>query len=1207
MVANPPHSVSPPDGTSRPDRAPLSGAQRRFWFLHQLDPTGHTHHLTLGLRLTGPLDVVALTAALHDVVDRHEILRTVYPPDAVGEPTALTLTRLGVDLLTVTIRDLSVDLRAAAAAGAPLDATAQVDPIDLIDPTDEGALRAVLAAFEQNPIEITDEIPLRAQLVRVGPNDHVLQLVLARIAGDEPSFEILLTDLAAGYAARCQARRAELGPPSAQYVDHARWAATAERRAEVADQLSWWREELSPPPPPLVPALAGGSPAVSGTGPIGPTDVGGVAAGGRVTVQHRVTLTPEVTGRLRALAAARGTELSEVLLAAGIVLAHRCTGQSDIAVGTCLPGRDRSGSADVAGNFDNLVVLRTRVDAQQTFGDLVDVVRERARAARAHGDAPFDEVVRAVRGETAGFGSSAGRLVSAAARGTAALGTAAGGGLVDVLVGYQPRLPGEVTLEGLHVEPLRLRTGGAGLPLALLAEDDGNAAPGTPGTPGTVTLTAVVDTGVFAAADAERFAGRLARLCEQIDAAAVLGELDTMTAAERHLVVDEWPSGRADPLVDRSLTALVADQTRRTPNAVAVVAPGVTAPGVTVPGVTVPAGCALPGAAVMLTYAELGRRAEAVAAVLRDTGVGPETTVGVCVPRSAALIVALLGVLRAGGAFVPLEPSWPARRIAEVAQNAEITAVITAADTPAFAGAPAAVLRLDLTGRLDRPDNADNADGADGADGAARTETVPRNTVIAGSDGDADVDAEPGVDLENLAYVTFTSGSTGEPKGVMIRHQAICNRLRWQVDLLRLTGDDVVLHRAPLGLDISINEIFLPLVAGARLVVAPPGAESDPGALLEIVRAHAVTFCYVATSMLEAMLDHPGAAAAGRSLRYVWCGGETMDDELYRRFRERWNAWMFHGYGPAEATIGVSCRVFEPATAAAHVTIGRPNPNTQLRVLDADYHPVPVGMVGELFVSGLPLARGYLGDPRRTADRFVPDPFGTAPGSRMYATGDLARFRADGEIEFLGRADTQVKIRGFRVELAEIEHVLGRHPGVRQAVVVLTHGGGAASGAGSGLGADESGGDELRAYWTPDPTAAVLPDAADLREWLERRLPGHMVPDVFVAAAGLPPTSGARTEHVEPAPGLQRQIADVWSQVLDATRVGARDDFFALGGHSLLLPQVQARLGRELGRRVRLAELYAHTTVEDLARCLGANPAAATGAPAGNHPRRKRI
>jgi amino acid adenylation domain-containing protein len=449
------------------------------------------------------------------------------------------------------------------------------------------------------------------------------------------------------------------------------------------------------------------------------------------------------------------------------------------------------------------------------------------------------------------------------------------------------------------------------------------------------------------------------------------------------MVADDWSCGRVEPLVRSSLTTLVALVTRRAPDAIAVIG--------------LPDG---DRSAVTLSYADLERRAETVAVRLRAAGVGPEVTVGVCVPRSAARVVALLGVLRAGGAFVPLDAGWPAGHLLTVAGSAAITAVVAGTSDvlpelprPESAGAGRVpVLRVDPAGRLvsaaDAPAEegtvAGPADGADGADGAD-----------SGRDD---------VDLENLAYVIHTSGTTGTPKGVMIRHQAICNRLRWQVELLGLGADDVAIHQAPLSLDISINEIFLPLVAGSRLVTAPPGYDGDPGSLLEIIRENSVTFCYLLPSTLGALLERPGAGPAGRSLRHVWCGGEALEDDLYRRFRERWRARMYHGYGPAEATIGVSCRVFDPDQATAHVSIGRPNPNTQIRVLDADYRPVPTGAAGELFISGLPLARGYLNDPRRTAEKFVPDPFSAVPGSRMYATGDLGRFRADGEIEFLGRA-----------------------------------------------------------------------------------------------------------------------------------------------------------------------------------------------------------
>ncbi|WP_052710614.1 non-ribosomal peptide synthetase [Pseudofrankia sp. DC12] len=1115
--------------------APLSSAQRRSWFLHRLAPDSSAYHLSVGARLTGPLDLEALTAALRDVVDRHETLRTVYPADAAGGPTQVVLDRPAAELFTVTFQDLTA--RPAA------------------------AVRAAMAAFGREPIDLGGQIPLRALVARVGPDEHVLYLVLAHIAADDPSLAILFADLAACYRARCQGGRPEPGAPSARYADHARREGTAEQLTEVTRHLSWWRDALSPPPPLLAAALAG---ARDDREPA-PARHPDLADADRPALRREVTLTAEVTRRLRALAVAHQTSLADVLLAAGMVLLHRSTGETDIAVGTSVTDRPHTGLEGVVGNFANTVVLRARVDARRTFGALVEAVRERSFAARARREAPFDEVVRALRDDQGRCAASARPEGSPGRPLGPGLVGGTGGGLFDVAFSHRSRLLPDVALPGLSVEELGLENGAARFPLVLTAQDD----------PDAVTVAVAVDATVFTAAAADRLVGRFARLCEQADEHVVVGELDALSAAERRLVVDDWPSGPVSPLVERSLTGLVADQAQRAPDALAVV--GLDGDG---------------GPAVTLSYGELERRAEEVAARLRAAGVGPEVTVGVCVPRSAALVVALLGVLRAGGAFVPLEASWPARRVVAVAGGAGIAAVVTGAGvalpelpTAGPPGVPSTgtvpVIRLDPAGRP--------AGVHDGVEATATDLSADPGLVE---------DPSGGVDLENLAYVIYTSGSTGTPKGVMIRHQAICNRLRWQADLLGLTAGDVLLHKAPLGVDISVNEIFLPLTAGARLVVAPPRAESDPDALLEIIREHSVTFCYVGTSLLDAMLGRPDAAVAGLSLRYVWCGGEVLPDELYRRFRDRWDARMFHGYGPAEATIGVSCRVFEPGGAAPRVSIGRPNPNTQIRILDDEYNPVPVGAVGELFISGLPLARGYLNDPRRTADRFMPDPFSPVPGSRMYATGDLARFRPDGEIEFLGRADNQVKIRGFRVEPEEIEHALARHPGVRQAVVVLA--------------TARAGTDELRAYYLAEGDAAP-PTAAQLRAWLSERLPRHLVPDVFVPVGELPRTAAGKTdrralaalgspapdpsgaEHLAPAAGLEQLVADVWSQVLGVERVGADDDFFGLGGHSLLLIRVQTQLEARLGRRVALPDLCAHTTVERLARRLDAVRADADG------------
>ncbi|WP_233521808.1 non-ribosomal peptide synthetase [Streptomyces triticagri] len=554
------------------------------------------------------------------------------------------------------------------------------------------------------------------------------------------------------------------------------------------------------------------------------------------------------------------------------------------------------------------------------------------------------------------------------------------------------------------------------------------------------------------------------------------------------------------------------------------------------------------------TYGQLDAAANRLAHRLARAGAGPDRLVGVHLERSAALVVGLLATLKTGAAFVPLEPSWPTRRIAEVVADAAPVAVLSRAEpsAPHWSGIPV----------LD-PTEDDRA--------------TPQ-------DGDRAPVHQPGT----LAYVIHTSGSTGRPKGAMISHAAIRNRLPWQAQLLALQPGDAVLHKAPLGFDISVNEIFLPLSCGARLVLAPPGADKDPDALIAVTAAERVNFVYVTSTMLDAMLERPGIEAAAPSLHHVWCGGEVLTPELFARFRERLpDSTMYHGYGPAEATIGVSCEVYRGESRRTGVTIGTPNPNTRIHVLAPGLRPVPPGVPGEIHIGGVQVASGYLGDSRRTADRFVPDPFATEPGARLYATGDLGRYRPDGVIEFLGRADRQIKIRGYRIELDEVEAVLGRHRAVRQAVVLLRE--------------DSPGAGHLAAYCL---AAADRPatQETELRDFAAERLPEYAVPHSVqilpefplmpsgkvdrAALAELPAAVPVAAPYLAPRDGLERVVAGVWAEVLGVPRVGARDNFFDLGGHSLLTLRVQAALERELGRSIRVVDLFSHPTVSDLARLL---------------------
>ncbi|WP_051342964.1 non-ribosomal peptide synthetase [Pseudonocardia spinosispora] len=653
-------------------------------------------------------------------------------------------------------------------------------------------------------------------------------------------------------------------------------------------------------------------------------------------------------------------------------------------------------------------------------------------------------------------------------------------------------------------------------------------------------------TDVFDRATADRLATALPRILTQVAAEPrrPIGDLDIL-GDEADRILRDWNDTLAPKPTDDVLTQ-ITKAAAEAPTAPAVVS----ADG------------------EELSYRELVERMNKLGHLLRKRleETGEERYIGLLLPRGPALVTALLGVLASDAAFVPVDAGLPAARVAELC--ASLDAVVTdTATRHLLDGVPdVPVIVLDAV-----------------ADELARQPAgpPPRRTGTEAPNG------------LRAAYVIHTSGSTGVPKSAVIVHDAIASRMTWQRAKLGLTPDDGVLHKAPLTFDISVNELLLPLTAGARLVLAEPGRHGDLAHLLDVIDGHRVSFVYLVASMLEVMLETPSVAERARSLRHLWCGGEKLTAELLMRTREALDVTLYHGYGPAETTIGV-CSETHPAGERgeiAEVTLGRPNPNTVLYVLDRRLRPVPPGVGGELYVGGILLGRGYRGDPARTAERFVPDPFGT--GGRLYATGDLARYRADGRLEFLGRADNQVKVRGARVELEEVESVLRGHPRVRQAAAVLLDPGASA---------------RLAVAWVPEPGPSA-PDRDDVLGWLRDRLPAAAVPSVLSAVPELPlRTSGkvdrallsswlveterahALNEPVDPPRGDREElVAKVWSEVLGLPldQVGARSGFFDLGGNSLSMVIVQQRLAEEIGREPALLDLLAHPTVADLARLLG--------------------
>jgi amino acid adenylation domain-containing protein len=600
-----------------------------------------------------------------------------------------------------------------------------------------------------------------------------------------------------------------------------------------------------------------------------------------------------------------------------------------------------------------------------------------------------------------------------------------------------------------------------------------------------------------------------------------------MMPAEEAEAVRAMAAGSRMPVPAATLHGLVAAQAARTPDAVALAFEGRT-----------------------MSYAGLDALANQLAHRLRRMGVGPEVRAGVCMERGMEMVVSLLAVLKAGGAYVPLDPEYPAERLAYMLADAAVPVLLTQ---------PHLLEPLPEHG--------------------ARTVVVdPEFSIVRDEPLEAPKDvASPGY----LAYAIYTSGSTGNPKGAMNAHAGVVNRLAWMQDEYALSPDDVVLQKTPFSFDVSVWEFFWPLIAGARLVIAAPGAHRDPAALAALIDRGGVTTLHFVPSMLAAFLDAAPAGTCGSLLRVV-CSGEALPAELAARF----HAWMDAGgngrvglhnlYGPTEAAVDVTYWACERGDASGGVPIGRPGANTQIHVLDHRGAPVPVGIPGELHIGGVQVGRGYLGRPALTAEKFVPDPFSTEPGARMYRTGDRVRRRADGALLFLGRIDFQVKLRGFRIELGEVESRLLRHPALSATVAVVRD--------------DGAAGPRLVAYVVPREGAA-LPGAEELRAHLRGSLPEHMLPAAFVPMDALPLTGsgkvdrralpapgadGTAAEHVPPRTQTEQVLAGIWAGLLGVERVGVGDGFFDLGGHSLLATRAVARVREALGVEVSVRAVFEH-------------------------------
>ncbi len=554
-----------------------------------------------------------------------------------------------------------------------------------------------------------------------------------------------------------------------------------------------------------------------------------------------------------------------------------------------------------------------------------------------------------------------------------------------------------------------------------------------------------------------------------------------------------------------------------------------------------------------LTYRALNARANQLARHLRALGVGPEVPVGMCVTRSTAMLVGMLGILKAGGAYVPIDPAYPPDRQAFMLADTQTPVLLTErALLDTLPATQARVVCLDA----DWPAIAAHADG----------------------------NLDDGTRGDNLAYIIYTSGSTGRPKGVEIAHQSVINLVEATRPVFGFNADDVWTVFHSYAFDFSVWEIWTPLLCGGRVVIVPQTVTQSPAAFLELLRDEGVTVVNQTPSALQRLLDLY-AAATPLSLRLICCGGEALPHALAQRVLA-WNVPLWNFYGPTESTVWTACGPVTDPGDTPTVPVGRPLGNIRLYILDPSLHPVPVGIPGELHIGGVGLARGYFNRPQLTAEKFIPDPFATEPGARLYKTGDAARYREDGRIEFLQRLDTQVKIRGFRVELGEIESALARHPAVREAVVVIRPG------------SDMT--PRLIAYWTP--AAPTQLTTSELQTFLKQRLPDYMIPGAFARLDAMPLTPNGKidrqrlpapdttrptlaADYVPPRTEAERSLARIWENVLQVAQVGIHDNFFELGGDSILSLRIIAE-AREAGLHLTVQQLFEYQTIAAIAASL---------------------
>ncbi|MFE4832199.1 amino acid adenylation domain-containing protein [Streptomyces sp. NPDC056672] len=1041
----------------------MSFTQQRLWSVNRLEGQSPAYNVPLVVRMMGALDVSALQTALSDVVERHESLRTRFGEFDSGPcQWVVPLAETGP-----VVRRLGVD---------------------------EDRVATTLRELAAQPFDLDGDAPVRAHLLRVATDDHVLALVMHRIVCDDRSISPLLRDLGTAYNARIEGRAPFWEPLAVRYSDYAlrqqeRMGDEDDPKSPVRQQLGYWRSRLAGLPDELRLPFDRARPTV--------------ATGRSRAVGFSVT--PETHAGLLDIARRTRSTLSTVVQAAVAALLSQLGAGTDIPLGTTVEGRTDSAMDDLVGPFTNTQVLRADLSGPLTFEALAERVRDASLDACAHQDLPFKRIA-------------------------------------EELDPTQPRSRHPLFQVGieLHSGPLALDLNGIGTRVELLGPAQtkldllvvmvGQTSPS--GTPEGIRCTLQYATDLFEADTAAAFVERFVHLLDVVAEAPDrdLTSIDILTSHEREQL-DLWTDTDAE-LADRTVIALFEDRVAQTPDELALVA-----------GDT------------RLTYEELNTWANRVAHHLIDLGVGPESPVAVAMPRRAEAIVAWLAVGKAGGIYTPIDPQSPVERIRNILDDARPTVLVTTEDTAAGLRASTKLPALVTEHRQrDRPEH-----------------------------NPTDEDRSVPLVLDHAAYVIYTSGSTGRPKGVTVLHRALTNLWTFHTDVTfpspTRTEDRLrVSLSASLAFDTSWEGV-LAMIAGHELHLLDELTRRDPARMVDYLVTHGIGQIDVTPSFAQQLLTE-GVLAGDAAPRTLMLGGEAVSETLWSELRKAPRTTVYNYYGPSEFCVEASgCALTEYDVT----TIGRPVYNSRVYVLDEHLNRVPPGVLGEIYLAGANIGRGYLGRAAMTAERFVANPFG-APGERMYRSGDLARWTPDGFLRFAGRSDDQVKLRGFRIELGEIETALATQDGVADSAVVVRE--------------DIPGDKRLVAYVVPGKGEAVK--ITELRSSLAVMLPDYMVPSAFVTLDALPLTQNAKLDRRAlpvpdygamstgrlPTTDRERDIAGLFAEVLKVESVSLDDNFFELGGHSLLASRLVNRIRTVLGAETNLMKLFDNPTVAGVVAIL---------------------